>query len=119
MVLVYHDYEKTVYLPNEYGFLIKWDKIEPPEFYLYNKPLVQIRYTDDFSKFLSGLKEFPDGAAVDWIEQCSAPFSWAMPDNERQRLEDVIQAKGFTLTDQTDGNFIICTCEIKELKLMK
>ena len=42
-----------------------------------------------------------------------------MPADQRKRLDEIITAKKFKLTDEKDDNFTICTCESKEVKLLK
>lgn len=113
------DLHKTEYLPNDYGFLINWPDNAKPEFYLYNKPLKSITCTSDFNEFLAGLKRFPGGAKVDCIEKCQSPFAYKMPDTAEERLWEVIKTKRYKITEQEDGNFIICTCEFSEPKLLK
>lgn len=110
---------KNICLPNDYGFLINWPGDTKPEFYLYNKLLKTITFTDDFTDFLDGLKQFPTGAKIDRIEKCQVPFSYYMPDAEREQLDDIIKNKRFVLTDQENNNFIICTCEYRDINLLK
>ena len=101
---------EVVYLPNDYGFLIFWVDNEKPELYLYDKPANKIEMTSDFSKFLSGLQRFPNGVKLDRIRGC-AITAGGMPEEYDDRLDDIIKAKQFTLTDLDDGNFTVCSCE--------
>ena len=119
MVLEYPDQRKVVHLPNDHGYLIKWDDVEPPAFYLYNRPAGRITRTLDFTEFLAGLKELPTGVKVDRIRGCAGGFSWAMPRAERQQVQAVLEEKRFRLTDEADGNFVICTCETKDVTLLE
>lgn len=114
MMLKRYGTDGIVNLPNDYGFLIRWNNADPLEFYLYDKPKRQIRCTSDFSAFLAGLRDFPTGARIDHIRFC-ASFEGGMPKSNRQRLEEVVQAKRFRLTDPEGGNFIVCTCESREI----
>ncbi|MHC4499284.1 MAG: hypothetical protein ACYS9T_03250 [Planctomycetota bacterium] len=119
MILRRRDKDEIVNLPNDYGFLVRWNGADGPEFCLYEKARRRIRCTADFSTFLAGLKEFPAGAKVDRLRKCSAPFEWGMPKAKHQRLEEVIQAKGFKLTGIGEGNFTICTCMCTGIKVLK
>lgn len=112
------DGKETVYLPNDYGFLITWNDTEQPQFYLYEKSPPRIRIVDDFDTFLAELKKFPDGAEVDWIRNCASLY-WAMPLEQQARLRKALKSKEFELTDHNDNNFVICTCESKDLTILK
>lgn len=68
--LVRREGTETVFLPNDYGFLIQWLDNMEPNLYIYNKPESSIKMTSDFTAFLAGLEEFPDGAKVDRIRGC-------------------------------------------------
>lgn len=49
---------ETVYLPNDYGFLIYWLDHQEPELYLYDRPAHRIEMTRNFKMFLTGLPVF-------------------------------------------------------------
>ena len=119
VTLKYADRERSVCLPNDYGFLVEWGDTSPPQFFLYDKPRGRIEHTTDFDAFLAGLQRFPTGARVDRVDKCCAPFAWAMPDDSRKRLADVIDRKAFRLIDDKDGHFItICICETEDVALL-
>jgi len=101
---------EIVYLANDYGFLIYWLDNKEPELYIYNKPANKIEMTSDFSVFLSGLQRFPNGVKVDRIRGCAITAA-GMPQEHKQRLNEVIKAKEFRLTNGDDGNFAVCSCE--------
>ena len=101
---------ELVYLPNDYGFLIFWLDNKKPELYLYEKPANKIQMTRDFSEFLSSLQRFPNGVKVDRIRGC-AITALGMPEEYKGRLNNIIKAKGFRLTNADDGNFGVCSCE--------
>ena len=104
--------QKTVYLPDDYGFLVNWYDGEKSEFYLYNQPSKTIIFTTVFNEFLAGLKKFPAGAKVDWIDKCQISFYRCMPDAERKRLRQTIKTKRFKLiTNEEDRNCMIDACE--------
>ena len=101
---------ELVYLPNDYGFLIFLLDNKKPELYLYDKPANKIKMTSDFSLFLSGLQRFPNGVKLDRIRGC-AISALGMPEEYKDRLNSIIKAKGFRLTNADDGNFGVCSCE--------
>jgi hypothetical protein len=107
-----------VYLPNDYGFLIYWLDNKKPELYLYDKPANKIEMTSDFSVFLSGLQRFPNGIKLDRIRGC-AITAGGMPEEYKERLNEVIKAKEFRLTDSDDGNFGVCSCETTYVRRYK
>ena len=110
MELVRKTGSELVYLPNDYGFLIFWLDNKKPELYLYEKPANKIQMTRDFSEFLSSLQRFPNGVKVDRIRGC-AITAIGMPEVYKGRLNNIIKAKGFRLTNADDGNFGVCSCE--------
>lgn len=101
---------ELVHLPNDYGFLIFWLDNKKPELYLYDKPANKIKMTSDFSEFLFGLQRFPNGVKLDRIRGC-AVSAIGMPEEYKDRLNNIIKAKGFRLTNSDDGNFGVCSCE--------
>jgi len=101
---------ELVYLPNDYGFLIFWLDNKKPELYLYDKPANKIEMTSDFSEFLSGLRRLPNGVKLDRIRGCAITAA-GMPEEYKDRLNNIIKAKGFRLTNADDGNFGVCSCE--------
>jgi hypothetical protein len=101
---------ELVYLPNDYGFLIFWLDNKKPELYLYDKPANKIEMTSDFSEFLSGLQRFPNVVKLDRIRGC-AITALGMSEEYKVRLNNIIKAKGFRLTNSDDGNFGVCSCE--------
>ena len=101
---------ELVYLPNDYGFLIFWLDNKKPQLYLYDKPANKIEMTSDFSGLLSGLQRFPNGVKLDRIRGC-AISAIGMPEEYKERLNNIIKAKGFRLTNSDDGNFGVCSCE--------
>lgn len=113
------DAAKVVCLPHDYGFLVEWDKDKQPEFYVYDKKSRWATCTPDFSEFLKLLEKIPSGATVDRIEKCCAPFSWGMPNESRNKLAALLKRKSFRMAEWEDGNFGICTCESKEIRLLK
>ena len=120
VILEYADAPKVVCLPHDYGFLIRWWEQEEPELYLYDKSCHRIVQTSDFSAFLAGLNAFPSGSRLDEITLCCGETSRAgMPREDSQRLAGVLRDKGFRLTGENDGNFNICTCESREVRLLK
>ena len=110
MELVYRDRTRHVYLSNDYGFLIQWIDHTEPQFYLYNKPSHNIQMTSDFHDFLDGLKAFPNGVEVDRIRGC-AITDQGMAEDYMIRLREIIKAKRLHLTNEDDGNFVVCSCE--------
>jgi len=98
---------ELVYLPNDYGFLIYRLDNKKAELYLYDKPANKIEMTSDFSEFLSGLRRFPDGVKLDRIRGC-AITALGMSEEYKDRLNNIIKAKGFCLTNSDDGNFGVC-----------
>ena len=109
--------QKTAYLPNDYGFLLNYLGQTEPEFYLYNRPAWTITVTGDFRQFIAGLKQFPDGAKVDRIHKCQVSFEYGMPAYEIEWLNETIASKGFRMTDEEDGNWMIEGCEFQETLL--
>ena len=101
---------ETVFLPNDYGFLILWIDHRKPNLYLYDKPAGEIRMTTDFSVFLAGLEGLPNGAKVDRIRGCGIS-SQGTPEEEKRPLQQLIKVEGFYLTGPEDGNYGLCTCE--------
>ncbi|MBI5777944.1 MAG: HEAT repeat domain-containing protein [Planctomycetes bacterium] len=110
--------QKTVYLPNDYGFLLNYLGQTEPEFYLYNRPSWTITVTGDFRQFIAGLKQFPDGAKVDQIHKCQVSFEYGMPGYEGEWLDEIIKEKKFRMTDYEDNNFMIECCEFQETLFM-
>jgi hypothetical protein len=110
MELGYQGSTKTVYLPNEYGFLIEWPDNKEPELYIYNKPANKISMSSDFPSFLSAIERFPDGVKVDRIRTCGTT-SGGMSEEYKRQLDEVIKDKNFKLTGENDGNFGVCVCE--------
>ena len=107
-----------VYLPNDYGFLIFWLDDKEPELYIYNKPKHRIKMTSDFSVFLSEIQHFPDGVKVDRIRGCAITAA-GMPEEYKEQLNKLIQAKKLKLTDIDDGNFGVCSCETTYVRRYK
>ncbi|MHC4694410.1 MAG: hypothetical protein ACYS67_16845 [Planctomycetota bacterium] len=101
---------ELVYLPNDYGFLIVWLDNKKPELYLYDKPANKIEMTQDFSRFLDGLQQFPDGVKLDRIRGCAITAA-GISREDKARLDNIIKKKGFRLTNKDDGNFTVCTCQ--------
>ena len=108
----------TIYLPNDFGFLIKWNETTSPEFFVYSRQSFGIRQFTNFQSFLNELRELPRGAKVDAIQKCTVPFDHGMPTKEREELARVIREKEFHLTGEADGNFIICTCQSSRIELL-
>lgn len=108
----------VVHLVHGHGFLVKWDRNEEPQFYVYDKGTRLATRTSDFSEFSNKLQEIPSGATVDRIEKCGGPFSWGMPDEAREKLATLIESKGFHMAGPEDGNFGICTCESTKVRLL-
>lgn len=98
-------------LPTDYGFFTDWPKAGDGEFYLYNRPSHSITYSTDFEKFLSGLRQFPAGETVAWVETCTVPRSKGMPRDEQRQLHALLKEKGFRLHTSTQWHFVVCTCE--------
>jgi len=113
------DAPQVVCLASDYGFLVKWEKEEPPELYVYRRRDHRITCPADFAAFLAELERLPTGARVDQIHRCCASFDWGMPDAERRQLHALLVRKQFRLTGWQDGNFTICTCESRQLRLLK
>jgi len=88
-------FQKTIWLPDDYGFSIHWTIYEEPSFYLFNKPENTFTFTTDFNGFLNGLKQFPNGAKLDWIEQCTTSLAYDMPNNKIKQLLTLIKSKKF------------------------
>ncbi len=105
MELVHKTQSELVYLPNDYGFLIYQLDNKKPELYLYDKPANKIEMTSDFSQFLSGLQRFPNGVKLDRIRGC-AITALGMSEEYKVRLNNIIKAKGFRLTNSDDGNLV-------------
>jgi hypothetical protein len=110
MEIGYQTSTKTVYLPNEYGFLIEWLDNKEPELYIYDKPANKITMTRDFSSFISAIAMFPNGVKVDRIRTCGTS-SIGMSEEYKRQLTELIKEKHFRLTDENDGNFGVCVCE--------
>jgi hypothetical protein len=113
----YHHGPRVVFLPNDYGFLVRSRQGHKPELYLYDKPARHITYTHDFNAFFAGLRKFPDRAKVDEIIMCSGE-SGMIGEVEETRLMDIIKKKRFRMTGQEDYNFPVCTCGSKEVRLL-
>lgn len=109
---------ELVYLPNDYGFLIFWLDNKEPELYIYDKPANRIKMTSDFSVFLSDIQHFPNGVKVDRIRGC-AITEGGMPEEYKEQLNKVIEAKKFRLTNSDDGNFGVCSCETTYVRRYK
>lgn len=109
---------ELVYLANDYGFLIYWPDNMEPELYIYDKPANRIKMTSDFSAFLSDLRHFPKGPKVDRIRGCAITAA-GMPQDHKERLNEVTEAREFTLTNSDDGNFGVCSCETTYLRRYK
>lgn len=116
MELVRKDGTETVFLPNDYGFLIMWLVGKEPKLYLYNRPANEICMTSDFSVFLAGLEKFPSGAKVDRIRGCGITEQGASEDY-KHRLYEIIKAKKLYLTDIDDGNFTVCSCQTIDVRM--
>ncbi len=115
--LVRKEGTETVFLANDYGFLIQWLDNQEPNLYIYNKPEGSIQMTTDFSVFLEGLKEFPDGAKVDRIRGCGITAS-GMSEDDKQLLQQLINAKSFYMTGLEENNYTVCSCETFEVRYL-
>jgi hypothetical protein len=107
--------KELFYLANDHGFLINWLDNEEPELYLYDKPANRIVMTRDFDEFLVGLGNFPRGAKVDRIRGCAITAA-GMSEEDKARLDDVIESKELKLTGIDDGNYPMCTCETTHVR---
>jgi len=101
-------------LPHDYGVLIKGLPEEKPEFFVYDRPHHKIVCPSDFQAFLCELENIPSGSRVDWVNTCTVPLNYGMPETESTQLERVPTKKRLHR-----GGYIICTCESKELRLLK
>jgi len=59
----------------------------------------------------------PNGSIVEEKRCCSAS-GW-LPDPDRMQLDELKERKRFRMADLAEGNFTICTCESKQLRLLK
>jgi hypothetical protein len=116
MELVRKEGTETVFLPNDYGFLIMWLDAKKPNLYLYNRPANKICMTSDFSVFLAGLEKFPSGAKVDRIRGCGIT-EMGMGEDNKHRLYEIIKAKKLYLTGIDDGNFTVCSCQTSNVRM--
>ena len=115
--LEYNDNTETVYLANDYGFLIQWLDNQAPNLFIYNKPANSILMTNNFQVFIKELQTFPSGIKIDRIRGCSIT-EMGMPEDYKNQLQKLIKDKSFYLTDSDDGNFPVCVCETKKSYLV-
>jgi hypothetical protein len=112
--LEYKDKTEIKYLANDYGFLIQWLDNQPPKLFVYNKPANSIKMTSNFEVFMKELQSFPSDIKVDRIRGCSIT-EMGMPKDYKDLLKELIEDKGFYLTDTNDGNFTVCVCETEKV----
>ena len=112
--LQYRDGSRLFHLHSPYGFVAKWENGKA-SFLLYNKGRTNITTAGDLETFVQALSNVPDGAQVAWINTCSAPLHYGMPEETLSRIRQVLERKRFKMAGTEENNFVLCTCEATNL----
>ena len=111
--LQYRDGEEPVPITGSYAALMIWNDQER-RFYLYDNVKKRTHKTDSFERFVEYVERLPRGARVQRLNSCGAPFAYAMPEADWQRVQEALRKRDCTwatnpVTD--DKCFTICICE--------
>jgi hypothetical protein len=82
-------------------------------YYLYDNIKKKYLSTVDFTLFLEELSQIPNGSTIYKARKCTAPFDWAMSDNDRLRLREIVENRKLTIDK---GQFVTCTCRALGVK---
>jgi hypothetical protein len=112
--LQYPDGSRLFHLHSPYGFAAKWENGKV-NFFFYDKGRTNITTAVDPEAFVQTLSSVPDGAQVAWINTCSAPLHYGMPEEMLSRIRQVLEQKRFKMARIEENNFVLCTCEATNL----
>ena len=96
-------------LRGDYGFLIKWDEKNPPEFHIYQKNPARTACLATFEELLDWIRKVPEGAEISWINFCCASICYAMPAEKYKQLCTALKPKAPT-EKQDESHEVFCTC---------
>ncbi len=97
--------------------MAKWENGKA-SFLLYDKGRTNITTGSDLETFVQALSTVPDGAQVAWINACSAPLHYGMPEETLSRIRQVLKQNRFKMAGIEENNFVLCTCEAKNLSFL-
>jgi len=115
-VLKEHE-DEPVTIDKDYGMLIIWDE-HVQRFHLFNNPAKTYFVTENFNQFLSELDRLPADITLDWVDTCTVPRFWKMPQDARKQLHATLVKGNRKNTRVSEQPHIACYCESDGIKLL-
>ena len=109
--------DEPVTIDKDYGMLIVWDE-HVQRFYLFSNPTKTYFVTENFNQFLSELDRLPADITLDWVDTCTVPRFWKMPQDARKRLHATLEKGNRKNTRESEQPHITCYCESDGIKLL-
>jgi len=104
-------------LENDYAMLILWGFGEKEhEFYFFDSKKHRYFYTEDPECFRHVLRQLPEGAVVEWVQKCAAPFYYGMPEEEHEKISQTLRERK---TSAPEFQSTVCVCEATGLKFLE
>jgi hypothetical protein len=88
-------------------------------FRLFDKSSRSVTETNDFDLFLTRLAALPRNIEIERLDTCGCPRAYAMPDDARRRLSQVMKDGGrsWAVDEFSEGGpRILCICETLRLE---
>lgn len=117
------DHETPFVVEEQYAVLIDWRE-QPPSarrFLVYRRPEGRVELPADFDEFLQCVRKLPGGSSIARLDACCTSWTWGMPQDALDRLDDAIafRAKRLRRIDEYEAGHspIFCVCENAVVRL--
>jgi len=102
--------EQIVLVESPWAALIVWNS-EERHFHLFDNKHRTYVTTESWPCFLGALRSIPEGTSIQRFYKCSVPWDWAMPEEERAQLDQVMKLRRLDwrrLKDEELSTVMVC-----------
>ena len=112
--------KRTAHLKYDYGYIIHGLGLPALQFHVFDRIKKRRFKTKSWDTFYKAIQALPNGIKIDAIQRCTAPFSYAKPQDKFENFERILKEKSITpmFADDDKKHINLCTCESNGIRIL-